>query len=73
MRNFALALALFAVGALGKEHMVMVGGDSLVYNPSCLAAEIGDKVIFQFMKNNHTVTQSTFEKPCVKMAGGKLH
>ncbi|KAH0543817.1 hypothetical protein FGG08_001856 [Glutinoglossum americanum] len=27
--------------------------------------------MFQFMKNNHTVTQSTFAKPCVKMSGGE--
>jgi len=53
MKNLVLALALFAVSALGKEHLIMVGGDQLVYNPSCLSAEIGDKVIFQFMKNNH--------------------
>jgi hypothetical protein len=51
----------------------MVGGDQLVYNPTCVSANVGDRVIFQFMKNNHTATQSTFDKPCVKMAGGKLY
>ena len=51
----------------------MVGGDNLVYTPSCVSAEVGDTVTFQFMKNNHTATQSTFDKPCVKMAGGKLY
>ena len=30
----------------------------------------GDIVNFTFKQKNHTVTQSTFDKPCVKMAGG---
>lgn len=34
-------------------------------------AEIGDMVEFQFMSMNHTVTQSTFPLPCVKMELGK--
>lgn len=50
----------------------MVGGDAkkLLYTPSTLQAAAGDMVKFTFMANNHTVTQSTFPKPCVKMAGG---
>ena len=34
-------------------------------------AEIGDVVQFNFSSKNHTVTQSTFPLPCVKMADGK--
>lgn len=30
----------------------------------------GDMVEFTFMSQNHTLTQSTFPKPCVKMQGG---
>lgn len=48
-------------------HTVIVGGDAgLVYTPSEVVASVGDTVHFVFMKNNHTVTQSTFEKPCNK-------
>ncbi|KAL9045322.1 MAG: hypothetical protein Q9214_001618, partial [Letrouitia sp. 1 TL-2023] len=56
----------------GQTHEVMVGGDAkkLLYTPSTLQAAAGDMVKFIFKANNHTVTQSTFPKPCVKMAGG---
>ncbi|KAL9607050.1 MAG: hypothetical protein Q9167_007994 [Letrouitia subvulpina] len=56
----------------GQTHEVIVGGDAkkLLYTPSTLMAAAGDMVKFTFMANNHTVTQSTFPKPCVKMAGG---
>lgn len=51
----------------GIMHTVIVGGDAgLVYTPSEVFASIGDTIHFVFMKNNHTVTQSTFEKPCNK-------
>lgn len=51
----------------GIMHTVIVGGDAgLVYTPSEIVAAVGDVVHFVFMKNNHTVTQSTFDKPCNK-------
>lgn len=51
----------------GTTHTVIVGGDAgLVYTPSEVIAAVGDVVHFVFMKNNHTVTQSTFDKPCNK-------
>lgn len=43
----------------------------LIYQPESIKAKIGDKVVFKFMQANHTVTQSTFDTPCVKMADGK--
>ncbi|KAH0552926.1 hypothetical protein GP486_006877, partial [Trichoglossum hirsutum] len=49
---------------------VTVGGDKLEYSPPTATPKVGDTVMFMFMKNNHTVTQSTFDKPCVKMANG---
>jgi plastocyanin len=50
---------------------VTVGGDAgLVYSPPTLNANVGDMVEFTFMSMNHTVTQSTFPLPCVKMQGG---
>ncbi|KAL8934004.1 MAG: hypothetical protein Q9216_006120 [Gyalolechia sp. 2 TL-2023] len=56
--------------AQGKVHKVIVGGDELVFSPNSIMAAAGDMVEFTFMKKNHTVTQSTFPKPCVKMQGG---
>ncbi|KAL8638265.1 MAG: hypothetical protein Q9228_004573, partial [Teloschistes exilis] len=57
--------------AKGMTHMVTVGGDAgLVFSPSSINAAPGDMVHFTFMSQNHTLTQSTFPKPCVKMQGG---
>ena len=50
---------------------VTVGGDAgLVYSPDTIKAAMYDMVQFNFMAKNHTVTQSTFPKPCNKMMGG---
>lgn len=48
-----------------------MGGDAgKVFTPNTLKAAIGDMIHFQFLSINHTVTQSTFAKPCVRMEGG---
>ncbi|KAL9013418.1 MAG: hypothetical protein Q9173_001894 [Seirophora scorigena] len=55
----------------GMIHKITVGGEAgLVFSPSSLMAAPGDMVEFTFMSQNHTVTQSTFPKPCLKMQGG---
>lgn len=46
------------------------GKPSLAYDPPSIDAQPGDYVQFNFKAQNHTVTQSTFDKPCVKMPGG---
>lgn len=52
-------------------HTIKVGGPAgLVYEPAANKFEVGSMVIWEFYSNNHTVTQSTFEKPCEKMEGG---
>lgn len=43
---------------------VSTSNNSLVYTPSNIKAAVGDKVQFQFVAGNHTVTQSTFDQPC---------
>jgi hypothetical protein len=54
-----------------NTQYVMVGGSAgLVYTPEYVNANIGDVVIFQFGTKNHTLTQSTFPLPCVKMDAG---
>lgn len=51
---------------------VVVGGSAgLVYSPNSIEAAVGDMVIFTFMSQNHTVTQSAFTTPCEKLADGK--
>ncbi|EEQ83563.1 hypothetical protein RJZ56_003954 [Blastomyces dermatitidis] len=55
----------------GREHRVIVGGEAgLIFQPETVNAAIGDMVIFDFMSQNHTATQSTFNQPCVRMAQG---
>ncbi|CAD6505146.1 BgTH12-00641 [Blumeria graminis f. sp. triticale] len=52
-------------------HKVVVGGSSgLVFTPDQVKADVGDMVVFQFMSNNHTATQSAFSSPCEPLANG---
>ena len=54
-----------------KQFQVTVGGSAgIVYTPDSLVAQPGDVVHFHFLSKNHTVTQSSFAKPCVKLADG---
>ncbi|KAK6499554.1 hypothetical protein TWF481_009921 [Arthrobotrys musiformis] len=58
-------------GATPMTHKVVVGGDAgLVYTPEFIHAAVGDIVEFHFMKQNHSITQSTFAKPCVRKPDG---
>ncbi|KAL2264138.1 hypothetical protein VTK26DRAFT_1659 [Humicola hyalothermophila] len=62
--------ATVAPGA-GATHSVMVGGpQGLAFSPQELNPAIGDTVIFTFLSQNHTATQSTFDKPCEALEGG---
>ncbi|KAF8542822.1 hypothetical protein BDD12DRAFT_727939 [Trichophaea hybrida] len=59
----------------GKTHHVVVGGSNngqpvLKYTPEYVYAQPGDHVVFDFLFRNHTVSESTFEKPCEKKMGG---
>ncbi|KAM3443013.1 hypothetical protein MY4824_000718 [Beauveria thailandica] len=57
--------------AAGATHSVSVGGDgSLAYNPPSLRARVGDIIVFGMLSPNHTVTQSSFDAPCVPLEGG---
>ncbi|KAF8175566.1 Cupredoxin [Pholiota molesta] len=47
------------------DHRIIVGANgNLVYSPANITAAIGDTVTFEFHPKNHTVTQSSFLKPC---------
>ncbi|KAH6897434.1 hypothetical protein B0T10DRAFT_186235 [Thelonectria olida] len=58
--------------AAAATHTVTVGGPGgLIYQPDQLQdVPIGDTVIFEFLSQNHTVTQSSFDLPCDPLAGG---
>ncbi|GKT49941.1 putative GTP cyclohydrolase URC1 [Colletotrichum spaethianum] len=50
---------------------VTVGGPAgLAFTPDQIKANVGDMVVFTFMSQNHTATQSSFAKPCDPLAGG---
>jgi hypothetical protein len=63
--------------ASGATRSVVVGADgALIYKENGnsavgqLNAAIGDIIAFDFNSTNHTVTQSSFAKPCEPLAGG---
>ncbi|TPX11024.1 uncharacterized protein E0L32_008061 [Thyridium curvatum] len=59
------------VAGTGATHTVTVGGPKgLQFEPTELKAAVGDMVIFTFLSQNHTATQSAFDKPCEPLAGG---
>ncbi|KFY12194.1 hypothetical protein V492_04025 [Pseudogymnoascus sp. VKM F-4246] len=67
--NAPAATAVAAAAA--ATHTVAVGGSAgLVFVPDTVNAAVGDSVVFVFHSQNHTVTQSTFDTPCVKLADG---
>ncbi|TLS20872.1 uncharacterized protein PpBr36_10853 [Pyricularia pennisetigena] len=55
----------------GTTHNVTVGGPKgLIFEPNEIKAKVGDMVVFKFLSQNHTVTQSAFDTPCDPLAGG---
>ncbi|KAH8596493.1 Cupredoxin [Bisporella sp. PMI_857] len=57
--------------AAAATHTVTVGGPGgLIYSPESISAAVGDMVVFTFLSNNHTATQSAFDTPCKKLADG---
>jgi plastocyanin len=59
------------VAGTGATHSVTVGGpQGLSFSPEQLSAAVGDTVIFTFLSQNHTATQSAFDTPCEPLAGG---
>ncbi|GAB1312998.1 hypothetical protein MFIFM68171_03208 [Madurella fahalii] len=55
----------------GATHSVTVGGpQGLAFSPQQLEATVGDTVIFTFLSQNHTATQSAFDTPCQPLEGG---
>jgi plastocyanin len=62
------------VRSTGVVHRITAGSttanNGLHFEPENIVAEIGDLVEFHFLPKNHTMVQSSFEKPCEPLAGG---
>ena len=51
--------------ALAKTITVGVGKGGLKFDPETVTADKGDVLEFHFYPKNHSVAQSTFDKPCI--------
>jgi plastocyanin len=51
-------------------HEVKVGSNGLKFEPDTLTASPGDLINFHFYAANHSVAQSSFDKPCQPLDGG---
>ena len=60
------------VPGAGASHTVTVGGPGgLIFQPDQLHdVPVGDTIIFEFLSQNHTVTQSPFDTPCEALPDG---
>jgi plastocyanin len=62
------------IRSTGVVHRIFAGSTvqdkGLHFEPENVVAEIGDMVEFHFLPKNHTVVQSSFDKPCAPLDGG---
>jgi plastocyanin len=54
----------------GVTHSVTAGLGGLRFEPDNIVAEVGDVVEWHFLPANHSVVQSSFDKPCEPLADG---
>ncbi|PPQ76541.1 hypothetical protein CVT26_013240 [Gymnopilus dilepis] len=64
-------MALVCVASATLFNVTVGKDDALTFDPSTLNdVQTGDIVTFTFASNNHSVTQSTFSKPCHRRIRG---
>ncbi|KAK7035644.1 hypothetical protein R3P38DRAFT_3483541 [Favolaschia claudopus] len=51
-------------------HVVNVGVEGSFFTPPTLSAGLNDTVLFVFGGDIHSVTQSSFSSPCIRLTGG---
>lgn len=68
--NSALSTIASSTISAATQTVTVGGTAGLVYTPSTVKANVGDMIVFEFESQNHTVTQSAFAEPCVKLTGG---
>ncbi|KAJ7748635.1 hypothetical protein B0H16DRAFT_901740 [Mycena metata] len=67
----AFFLAPFLTIVLSQTtHVVNVGVEGSFYSPPTISAGLNDTVTFIFGGDSHTVTQSSFNSPCIRLNGG---
>ncbi|KAL0948374.1 hypothetical protein HGRIS_010956 [Hohenbuehelia grisea] len=67
----ALTLSLIPFASAATFDVSVGAGGELAYNPQFVHAAVGDVINFVFHPKNHTVTQSSFDTPCVPLHGGQ--
>ncbi|UNI19259.1 hypothetical protein JDV02_005455 [Purpureocillium takamizusanense] len=60
----ALTLLLAGLGDAASWDVTVGKGGKLKFDPETVAARTGDTITYHFFSKNHTVTQSSFDKPC---------
>jgi len=59
----------------GIIHRIFAGSTTanggLHFEPENVVAEIGDMIEVHFLPKNHTIVQSSFDRPCEPLAGGQ--
>jgi plastocyanin len=57
----------------GRIHRITAGSttanNGLHFEPENVVAEIGDLIEFHFLPKNHSIVQSSFDKPCAPLGG----
>ncbi|KAL2067671.1 hypothetical protein VTL71DRAFT_15767 [Oculimacula yallundae] len=48
----------------------VISGQNGAFIPNSVVAKAGDTILFQFTSGNHSITESTFERPCSKLENG---
>ncbi len=69
MYFLCLGVLLPLLSSAETTHIVKVGSDGLNIDPDNVKAEVGDIVNFEFYPNNHSITQSSYDEPCVPLFG----
>jgi plastocyanin len=72
--GFTAAAPANQVRSTGVIHRIFAGSTTanagLHFEPENVVAEIGDLVEVHFLPKNHTIVQSSFDRPCEPLAGG---
>ncbi|KAF8158065.1 hypothetical protein B0H34DRAFT_439918 [Crassisporium funariophilum] len=68
---FVAASTLFSVASAAVFNVTVGKDNKNTYEPSSLTGvAAGDTIAFRFVSKSHSLTQSTFDKPCEKKEGG---
>ncbi|KAF8799015.1 hypothetical protein BYT27DRAFT_7202765 [Phlegmacium glaucopus] len=69
--SFITASAVISVVSAAIYNVTVGNNNQVVYSPQFLTGvQSGDIIGFKFVSKSHSVTQSTFAQPCVKLANG---